>query len=1706
MKFKKLLSLALVLTCMLSTTAQVYAADVDEGIYVSTEESTAPDESVTIEDEDVPLSSSSENSSANTDEESHNESSSEASTGASDNNDDASTGAGTDPANQQEDGTDASSTDNSDDGNAASSEQSDGATTDESTDGSTDESTESSTDELNDESGESSSDQEEIIEIIEPDPASQEPIVNNHGGSINVFEDVSFINLDNSSEFTKLSGDSYALVYSYDQLIGDAECSEDTKRIMFKPDITVENGDVLLLHMIAYGTDSYGKISVKVDNTSFEYVLPAQPTEYVFPIRDLSSVNTVKIRFVTDDEKICLGKLEMLTTDENSLISGTNTGMFDISGTYSSVSFDESEGMGMAASDLIMIGGYLCAANRGALTIYDINDPGNIVSVGELNGIGNVRDLVKVNDNLLLASSRENGVFLIDITDKTSPSVLSNMSTSGLATGACVSGNYCFIACRRHGIEVFDISDPTDPTLSTVIDVDAKESYDCTVSGNYLYVSMWAEKQVEIYEISNVCASANVATVDLGGCGGGLSVKNGILYVATGYNTKNSKSSFKSPEFGCGNGIDIFDVSSPSEPKWLSSTKIDGRYNYSGFDHWRVNISGNYAYLSSVYNGVYVYDISNPSNPVRKEKIVVSIPNTSSNYRNITSSNYIFPFDPNEGIQGVMSSVAFCETGVYLGANNISNGIFYRQTEFIGDEEPAASAELIAVDIEKDYNTPGFSNTLYKFAGVVNAVTTANGYYYIAAGSKGIYVADNNFDILGTIRTEGPALDVAIRGDKIYVAEGNSGMGIYSTDYTDSDNKHIYDSDYNSYVSALEIFGNDNYMLAQTGWSKLSLLKISNTNEIEKKTLSVGTMYSRCVTADKNIALNFNRKNNNLFVTNPETDTVDYYVLNKLSISENDGMTVHDGKIFATYKGGYVYLEVNDPEQIDLNTCTIHKIDGLTLQGDITVHENLMIIKSQAKRNITVLDITDLENPSLIGYYAITPASGKVYADDNEIIVPLRADGALRLVSENANTGNEDENNDPQDGDDKKRENEEEESEKASDIINLKDYGAKGDGFADDTKAVKKALLAANGKKLYVPAGTYCIGNLDLSDITVYMYSDENPMFVKIDPSKNPTLTFRNCSSGYISGISFDGSRIKFGDEVDTALVYFRGSDNVEIKNCNFYNCSREATAFLGKCSNINVHDNYFKNTSAIFWLANGTVEHARFENNVAYDGRINAVEVALNGTAKDSHDLVIRNNEFHNFMNGSVVQMRAISDVTIENNYIDNVKHFVMCTYPLDKETEEYNVSDVKVLNNKGKAKYFAYTFAYPEKVGHTYANFSFSDNEFVVTSRININDCDIAVFKNNSFDIAGDTDIRITKSDNVNFDDVKLLTEKSSKKIIYLDNCGDVTISNLSNEDNRVLLTASNVGNTKLILNKVQTNFAKLGSNITYPEEMSVECIDCVNTGNKLDAKIINDSVLALPVLGTDFTLKTANDLYISDIRKQAIAGETITLTNVGADIVFSKENARFPKGTAVELKYDGSKWIIPVVKLSIVGSGDCNVAVGGKASFKATAQGGSGSYDYRWYRSTDQGNTWVKTTMYITDDPTNISFTTTAKMYDYLFKCEVKDKKTGEKVSTSAMRCIKTSEAVTIIQEPDDCLVKVGDNAVFTVNAVGDVKKYRWYTSTDGGNTWVKTGFSGYKSNELVVTVAKYMDSRLFYCEITDSEGVVYKSRAAKLNIAK
>ena len=153
-----------------------------------------------------------------------------------------------------------------------------------------------------------------------------------------------------------------------------------------------------------------------------------------------------------------------------------------------------------------------------------------------------------------------------------------------------------------------------------------------------------------------------------------------------------------------------------------------------------------------------------------------------------------------------------------------------------------------------------------------------------------------------------------------------------------------------------------------------------------------------------------------------------------------------------------------------------------------------------------------------------------------------------------------------------------------ADIINVKDYGAKGDGTTDDTAAIQAAITAADGHVVFFPIGVYIVnGGLTVSDsceITGYgatikqmTQASEYTLMVSSADVTIKDINFVNNSKQV--GFASDASR-----QVDHCIKTTAGADNLTISGCSFSGfrgCVVPTTGNSGLIKNLTVENCTFE-------------------------------------------------------------------------------------------------------------------------------------------------------------------------------------------------------------------------------------------------------------------------------------------------------------------------------------------------------------------------------------------------------------------------------------------------------------------------------------------------------------------------------------------------
>ena len=123
------------------------------------------------------------------------------------------------------------------------------------------------------------------------------------------------------------------------------------------------------------------------------------------------------------------------------------------------------------------------------------------------------------------------------------------------------------------------------------------------------------------------------------------------------------------------------------------------------------------------------------------------------------------------------------------------------------------------------------------------------------------------------------------------------------------------------------------------------------------------------------------------------------------------------------------------------------------------------------------------------------------------------------------------------------------------DFVNVKDYGAVGDGVTDDTDAFKSAMIAGN---VFIPSGKYIVNDISgertilsngeiVSDLTLTNFTG------KIIGGKYKSLNFLtcNCELTNINAINTSSALVATNSKIVIKNSYFKGGGNcVLLTNC----------------------------------------------------------------------------------------------------------------------------------------------------------------------------------------------------------------------------------------------------------------------------------------------------------------------------------------------------------------------------------------------------------------------------------------------------------------------------------------------------------------------------------------------------------------------------
>ncbi len=821
-------------------------------------------------------------------------------------------------------------------------------------------------------------------------------------------------------------------------------------------------GDMVLLTLPVRAKSVCSTITVTGPGVNMTYKVPVQWSNIYVPFTCTGSLSNLTVS--VDDGAVEFGAVTLenkgsATFEELALQSG-----IWLLEDYESIVLPESAGVkannqafydaaGISSArtaDLVLSsdGKYVYSIGDGMLTVTDVTDPANPVIKSKLTGFGDVAGTSSLGDtrqicllpgkganggDAVIFTCRSYGAFIFDMANPAAPVELAHYDALEMATGLAVYGDYAFVCSRFYGVEVVDLTDPANPTHLCTILNEGGEVQSCKVVDGILYAGEYNNNCVSIYDVTDPLNYKKLGTCALNGRGDGMTVAtvNGktYLYAGTGHHSAAglaTSTPLSNLSYGQGNGLDIFDVSDPTNPVWLSTSKIDGRFYNTSCDFWSAEYAydaatgRSYAYLVSTFNGLYIFDVTNPKAPVRVAHIALELLPDSPNYGSygLTGSRaFIYNFDTtgeNPVKYGAVGAVAVNEGVLYIAG--VSSDLYVYPSVW-GHTQPAPS-ENADIAVSGDYYTfdafPGSISATTQ-GGQTYAVDELGGYIYVAAGAKGIQIYDKDLKHLGSFATDDICYDLYIRDGKMYVAEGRSGVAIYTVDGLTLTEIWRHVSNIGS-VTTVRPSVTGKFVMLHVGAVTGQIVRVSDKETVISVKAS-SQMYHHNVTglvADRYMGF-WGNSSSERWYDFGENDSFDTPVRVTDSSSGytpraamTGGITAYGDMALAMGNGGYYLYDPNTITATEQSKLTMIKpVNGsgtkVNIYGKPTIAGNTMITCDRIYGRIYIIDISDINNPILLAAYGTREGTALVGNPDiakvigNAVYIPLGYMGVVKL-------------------------------------------------------------------------------------------------------------------------------------------------------------------------------------------------------------------------------------------------------------------------------------------------------------------------------------------------------------------------------------------------------------------------------------------------------------------------------------------------------------------------------------------------------------------------------------------------------------------------------------------------------------------------------------------------------------------------------------
>ncbi|MBT3374106.1 MAG: hypothetical protein HN742_16640 [Lentisphaerae bacterium] len=648
----------------------------------------------------------------------------------------------------------------------------------------------------------------------------------------------------------------------------------------------------------------------------------------------------------------------------------------DVYGKKLSIARDLGIGPTMAAR---VVADRLYTIGRGKLRVFDISEPGTPQVLGILAGLGNTRQ-IEVRNGVAYITSREDGVFIVDVADPVKPVLLCHYDPIEVATGMAVSGKVMFVACRSHGVELVDVSDPERPLHLSTVRTGEAQSLD--VRNGFAYVGIWGTSELVVADVRNAREPTITARLKLDGYGDGVAVHGQHVYVATGHHSRARKSSSPKtddPGYGRGHGLEIYDITDPGKPLLVSRIKTPPFYRI-GNDMWGVKIAGDHAFVHDTHNGIFVISIRAPKQP--RFVAHCQLPETTHPHPRYMGKG---------ALPGYVGGLALAQDHIYV-AGGWSD---LHVVPFPGVAKPVQPESDTPPQIPSFTPRRSERFRIWTCPGQVRGVAFMGDLAIVAAGADGVHLLKvwPEFETLARNDTQGFAMEVSVCGDTAYVAEAAGGLSIWQRDGDALKPVGRY-KPRGRIVRDVKVYKPGRYAVLLEDMSIMNIVDVSDPAHPKSAYVDKGHGFLYHLGEDLIDGREFvvlwqlhGLRWYDLYGGPKPTFGGDEY---RHRLGGGGSVPVGDDRLVAWWSG---ILRVKRGETRLPKEVGLRRLAGTRLHGRTQLIDGKLTLAARTFGDITTIDIADPENPKLVEQWNTPGNPGRLVLKRGRLVIPNGYEG-----------------------------------------------------------------------------------------------------------------------------------------------------------------------------------------------------------------------------------------------------------------------------------------------------------------------------------------------------------------------------------------------------------------------------------------------------------------------------------------------------------------------------------------------------------------------------------------------------------------------------------------------------------------------------------------------------------------------------------------